>query len=112
MEKMDLAVIYLRKVRKHVIIPEKYIYDFNLNALKNYGKNPSRDQLVYWSDECIEGRYYPDINPNAVISEVWPAPTGAWFYGRVLLFTGKYRLNTENVLKNSVKIQVFKSFID
>lgn len=52
---MDLVVVYLTNVHEHVIVPEHYIYDLNVKSLKNKGKNPCRDYLVYWSDECVEG---------------------------------------------------------
>lgn len=87
---MDLVVVYLTKVREHIIIPEKYIYGFNIKALKNYGRNQSRDQLIYWSNECIEGEHYPDPDENAVVSENWPAETGSWFHGRTIFYTGTY----------------------
>ncbi|XP_055315745.1 uncharacterized protein LOC129575768 [Sitodiplosis mosellana] len=87
---MDLVVVYLTKVRRHIIIPEKYIYGFNLKALKNYGKNPSRDQLIYWSEECIEGEHYPDPDINATVSENWPAQAGAWFHGRTIYYTDDF----------------------
>lgn len=87
---MDLVVVYLTKVREHVIIPEHYIFDFNIKALKNFGRNACRDQLVYWSDECIEGQHYPAPKEDATVSETWPAGTGAWYHARTIHFTGKY----------------------
>lgn len=90
---MNLVVVYLSKVREHIIIPEKYIHGFNdkfLQALKNYGRNPCRDQLVYWSDECVEGVHYPEPIKNAAVSEKWPAGNGAWYHSHTIWFTGKY----------------------
>lgn len=87
---MNLVVVFLTKVRKHIIIPEEYILGFNVNALKNFGNNSCRDQLVFWSDECIEGELYPEPNPDASISENWPAGSGAWYHARTIYYTGKY----------------------
>lgn len=84
---MNLVVVYLTKVREHVIIPENYIHGFNLKALKNFGKNACRDQLVYWSDECIEGENYPDPKEDAIVSETWPAGSGAWYHARTIYYT-------------------------
>lgn len=85
---MNLVLVFLTKVREHVIIPEHYIYGFNVKALKNFGNNASRDQLIYWSDECIEGEKYPEPNFNAEISDVFPAKSGAWYHARTIYFTG------------------------
>lgn len=87
---MNLVVVYLTKVREHIIIPENYIYGFNLKSLKNFGKNACRDQLVYWSDDCVEGFDYPDPKEDAIISENWPAGSGAWYHARTIYYTGKY----------------------
>lgn len=88
---MNLVVAYLTKVREHIIIPERYIYGLNMKALKNFGNNSSRDQLVYWADECVEGQNYPEPHPDADISENWPAGTGAWYHARTIYFTGKHK---------------------
>lgn len=89
---MDLVVVYLTNVHEHVIVPEHYIYDLNVKSLKNKGKNPCRDYLVYWSDECVEGEHYPEPNSDATISMNFPAGSGAWFHGRTVYFTGTYTL--------------------
>ena len=70
---MNFVVAYLSKVRQHVIIPKNYIYGLDMKSLKNYGNNWCRDQLTYWSDECIEGQHYSNPKEDARISENWPA---------------------------------------
>lgn len=87
---MNLVVAYLTKVREHIIVPERYIHGFNVKALKNFGNNSCRDQLIYWSDECIEGQHYPDPNPDAIIADSWPAGNGTWYHARTIYYTGMY----------------------
>lgn len=87
---MDLVVVYLSDVAKHIIVPESYIYGLDLKQLKNRGKNMSRSHLVYWSDDCIEGELYPEPNENAPKSQTFPAGNGAWYFGRTIHFTGKF----------------------
>lgn len=86
---MDLVVVCLTNAGKNIIIPEHYIYGLDYKQLKNNGKNACRDQLVYWSDDCIEGFYYPEIDKNAVVKMELPAGNGAWYHGRTIYFTGK-----------------------
>lgn len=85
----DLVVVYLRDVREYVIVPERYIYGLNYTQLKNKGKNSCRDHLVFWSDVCIEGAFYPEIDSNAVNSTELPAGNGAWYHGRTIYYTGE-----------------------
>ena len=87
---MNLVVAYLTKVRRHVSVPESYIYGLDVKALKNYGNNWCRDQLIYWSDDCVEGEHYPDPKSDARISENWPARGGAWYHARTIFYTGMY----------------------
>lgn len=86
---MNLVVVFLTNVKKHIIVPENYVYGLSIKAVKNHGKNSCRDYLIYWADECIEGEFYPDPNSNAVESSIFPVQGGAWYHGRLIYFTGK-----------------------
>lgn len=86
---MDLVVVYLNDIGKHVIVPEKYVHDLNVPQLKNRGRNTCRDFLVYYTDDCIECEYYPDPISEAIVLKEFPAGRGGWFYGRTIFFTGK-----------------------
>lgn len=101
---MDLVVTYLKDVKRYVIVPENYIYGFNLKSLKNLGNNSCRDQLVFWSDECIEGLYYPEPNANANKLRYFPPGIdGGWYHGRTIYFTG---MHTHFVLFNNFIIHI------
>lgn len=94
-EKMDLVVVLLINERKKVIVPENYINGYNkeyLKHLKNKGNNPSRDHLVFWSNEIIEGEFYPDPDQNAKEMTTFPPEKNGWYRGRTLFFTGKPRI--------------------
>lgn len=86
---MDLVVVFLTHAREYIIVPENYIYGLNYKQLKNSGKNSCRDHLIYWSNDCIEGIFYPEIDKNAVISMELPPGNGAWYHGRTIHYTGK-----------------------
>lgn len=85
---MDLVVVYLIDIGKHVIFPEKYVRDLNIPSLNNRGKNASRNFLVYFTDDCTECVHYPDPVQGAQILKEFPAGHGGWFYGRTIYFTG------------------------
>lgn len=89
---MNFVLVYLREVREYVIVPETYINGYGpafLNSLKNKGNNSSRDQLIFYSDQCVEGENYPEPDQNAALSETFPPNGNAWYHGRTILFTGK-----------------------
>lgn len=85
---MNLVLVFLTNVREYIIVPENYIYGLDINAVKNLGKNSCRNYLIYWSDDCVEGAYYPEPDENAAKSTQFPAERGAWFFGRIIYFTG------------------------
>lgn len=87
---MDYVVVYLTHIKTSVVVPEHYIYDLNLKALKNRGNNACRDHLVYWSNNCIQCEFYPEPNLNAVKTKVYStADEGAWYHARTIYFTGQ-----------------------
>lgn len=85
---MNLVVVFLSEVREYIIVPENYIFGLNIKDVKNLGKNSSRDYLVYFSDDCVEGTFYPDPIQNATESSQFPAGSGSWYRGRIIHFTG------------------------
>lgn len=90
--KMDLVVVYLTKVREKVIVPETYINGYNnsfVKHLKNKGNNAGRDHLIFWSNEIVEGEFYPEPDQNAEELENFPPEKSGWYIGRTLYFTGK-----------------------
>lgn len=87
---MNLVLVFLSKIRNYIIVPENYIYGLNIGDVKNRGKNSCRDYLIYWTDNCIEGIFYPEPCPNAIQSSTFPAGNGAWYHGRIIHFTGMH----------------------
>lgn len=69
---MDLVVVFLKDVKEHKIVPESYVHDLCVSALKNRGNNACQNRLIFWSDECIEGLRYPNPNKNAKKSDTFP----------------------------------------
>lgn len=91
-KKLDLVVAYLKTVRQKVIVPETYINGYNtsfLKHLKNVGNNASRDHLIFWSNEIVEGEFYPEPDQNTKKMETFPPEKSGWYVGRTLYFTGK-----------------------
>lgn len=103
---MDLVVVFLTKVGKHIIVPEKYIHELDIKQLKNRGKNSCRDYLIYWSDDVIECENYPDPIPDAVVMDSFPAGCGGWFKGRLLFFTGTFFC-----VHSSIRLLFYNKFI-
>lgn len=89
-KKIELVVVFLTDVKEFIIVPENYILGLDINAVKNMGKNSCRDHLIYWSDQCVEGDFYPEPKKSAVVSKTFPANDGAWFHGRTVHYTGKF----------------------
>lgn len=56
------VVVYLKEIKKRVIVPEKWIFDQNEEYLKNNGVNRNRDVLVYWSNDGVDANGCPDEN--------------------------------------------------
>lgn len=89
---MDYVVVYLTEVRKKVIVPENYINGYNqdfLRHLKNKGNNASRNHLIFWSNEIVEGAFYPEPDKKANELKIFPPEKNGWYIGRTLYFTGK-----------------------
>lgn len=80
---MDLVVVYLKDVGKHIIVPEKYIHDLNTSQLKNRGKTASRHFLVYCTEDLIECEHYPDPIPDARIVNEFPVESVEPFFLQV-----------------------------
>lgn len=86
---MFFVVIYLREAKVHIIAPENYIYGLDMKQLKNRGNNMCVDRLIFWSDDCVESKFYPEPDTNAPQSTTFPAGKGAWYRGNTIYYTGK-----------------------
>lgn len=93
------VVVYIKSVKKNVVVPENWIYDINQELLKNKGVNKNRDVLVYWSvdgliDDVPNGDYIPNF--QAEKSEAFPLPAGvkeACYHARLIRYFGKKTMN-------------------
>lgn len=54
---MAFAVAYLIAPKKHVVVPENYIFDLNEAKLRNYGVNSNQTHKVFWSENGGKGYY-------------------------------------------------------
>lgn len=91
-KKFDFVVAYLTMAKQKVIVPEQYINGYSqsfVKHLKNKGNNASRDHLIFWSNEIVEGQFYPDPDKNATELTSFPPEKTGWYRGRTLYFTGK-----------------------
>lgn len=102
-KKMDLVVVLLKSVQKKIIVPEYYINGYNqsfLKLLKNKGNNAGRDHLIYWSNDVVEGEFYPDPDQNAEELTHFPPQKDGWYRGRTLWFTGNIQFIQIAIINN------------
>lgn len=89
------VVIYIKSVKKNVVVPEKWIHDINQELLKNKGVNKNRDVLVFWSlDGLIDDKPNEEFAPNfhAEKLEAFPLPAGvkeACYHARLIRYFDK-----------------------
>lgn len=103
------VLIYIKEIKKRVIVPEEWIFDQNEECLKNNGVNRNRDVLVYWSNNgvdvngCPDGSYPPNFHVEVV--NVHPPPNDiveACYIARTLHYFGKpnHRIRMISVHEN------------
>lgn len=82
--KMAFAVVYLIKPKKHIVVPENFIFDRNDIKLKNYGVNSNQ---VFWCEsdgepnfDANESNEFPPISGEGCYkSRIWK------FFGRLTI---------------------------
>lgn len=94
-----LAVVVLKEPKKHVIVPEKYIYGLDQlqGELKTWGVNSKVDHCVFWQRSFLNDDIIPDSNeePNfqLVPRADFPPPAeveSACYIARVKRFFSEY----------------------
>lgn len=82
--KMAFAVLYLIEPKKHIVVPENFIFDRNDIKLKNYGVNSNQTHKVFWCESDDE----PNFDANE--SNEFPPIGGEGCYkSRILKFFGR-----------------------
>lgn len=80
---MVFAVVYLIEPKKHIVVPENFIFNRNDIKLKNYGVNANQTHKVFWCENG-EGPHF-----DASESKEFPPISGEGCYkSRILKFFG------------------------
>lgn len=90
------VVVFLCDAKKHIVVPQKFIFALSQQYLNNYGRQRTRKFLVFWSNKAFFCDEIPDLNykPNFSlnVSSTYP-PDGrdeACYIGQIKYFFGKY----------------------
>lgn len=63
------AVVFLCDAKKHIIVPQKFIFGLSQQSLNNNGKNRNRKFLIFWSENALRGEIPdPDYLPNFALN--------------------------------------------
>lgn len=87
------VVVFLVDSKKHIIVPEEFVFDLDEESLKNKGKNPNFRYTVFWSENALDengiprAEYVPDFNLVKVID--FPPIGDACYLGQVKKFYSK-----------------------
>lgn len=87
-------VVFLVDAKKHIIVPEEFIFNLDEESLKNKGKNPSFRYTVFWSENALDANgvpqadYLPDFNLTKSID--YPPIGDACYLGQIKKFHSEY----------------------
>lgn len=85
------AVVYLVDAKKHIVVPQKFIYGLSEQNLYNYGKN-KRQYLLYWSKTLSNDPAAENCTPNFslnISSSYPPLQNQTCFIIQIKYFFGK-----------------------
>lgn len=85
------AVIFLVDAKKHIVVPQEFIFGLSQQNLNNYGRN-KRKFLIFWSKEVCENGAVTNANPNFalnVCSHYPPAGNETCYIGQIKYFYGE-----------------------
>lgn len=95
---MMFVVVFLSDAKKHIIVPQEFVFGLSQQSLNNVGKNRNRQFLVFWSKKAVcagseipDSKYKPNFGAN--VSKTFP-PIGrdeACFTAQIKYFYGKYQ---------------------
>lgn len=81
-----IVEVFIKCANKYIVIPEKWIYDVNLESLETYGVNSNRNMLIFWSKNFQE-------EPNFAMEKSSDFPSAndrACYLARMIRYFGKY----------------------
>lgn len=91
------VVVYLCEAKKHIVVPQTFIFELSQQNLNNYGRQRLKKFLVFWSKKAFVGEDempMPDYTPNfgLNVSSTYP-PEGieeSCYIGQIKYFFGKF----------------------
>lgn len=91
------VVVYLCEAKKHIVVPQTFIFELSQQNLNNYGRQRLKKFLVFWSKKALVGEDempMPDYTPNfgLNVSSTYP-PEGieeSCYIGQIKYFFGKF----------------------
>lgn len=95
-KKLLYVVVQLLEPNKRIIVPESFIFDLCEESLKNVGRNPNHQYLVYWSNLALgDGTAEPDTTCkpkfHLPLSQSYPPEEllEACYLAQIKMFFGK-----------------------
>lgn len=88
---MKYFVVYATGAKKHVVIPENWVFEHEIMIEKfvNYSINRNQNHLCFWSNETNENdEPYGEPNFNATRSHMFDGEI--CFYGKLVKYYSKY----------------------
>lgn len=89
------VVVYLSEAKKHVVVPQHFIFGLSQQYLNNYGRQRSKQFLVFWSKKALVGddeipmlNYNPNFGLN-VCSTFPPEREECCYTGQIKYFFGE-----------------------
>lgn len=88
------VVVFLCDAKKHIIVPQNFIFGLSQQSLNNNGRNRNHKFLIFYSENALCGEIpnseYP-ANFSLNVSDIFP-PTGrneACYSAQIKYFFGK-----------------------
>lgn len=105
------VVVYLTVSKKHIAVPETWIYNINQELLKNHGVNSNRNVLIFWSKKgFVDGKPNEEFSPNFQLDRATAFPPQnneeeACYIGRLKKYFGKYHIKVK-ITKSKINISI------
>lgn len=84
------VVVFLTDVKKHIIVPEQFIFGLDEERLKNIGRNSNFQYKIFWSENAIDENGVPNAEylPNFALPKctTFPPVDDACYVGKLKKF--------------------------